>query len=138
MRRRHGHLEPVELCSQEAFAAHSRRFARCKSGPWPDAEALAGRIVRKHCAGMPGPPPTGTGIIAALARPPDPDCNHSAAVDWMLSTIHPHECSILLAGCGVRVEDLARHARAHCYRRPSLVRYLNQFADMFDEGSVPC
>ncbi len=127
MRRRHGHLEPVELCSPEAFAAHSREVANWKSPLWPDAEALAGRIARKHCAGMPGPRPTGAGIIAALARPPDPDCPHRAAVDWMLSTIRPHECSILLAGCGVAVEDLARHARTHHYQRPSLVRYLNQF-----------
>ena len=128
MRRRHGHLEREPLREAEAFAEHTRLYGHCGSGPLPEGEALARRIARKHCAGMAGPRPTGAGILAALARFPDPDCEDSGAVSWMLSTIHPHECAILVTCCGVRVEDLARHVRSRTQQRPAIVRFLNQFA----------
>ena len=144
-RRRHGHLERVALCGAEPFAEYTRLYSHCFAAPLPEGEAIARRIARKHCAGMAGPRPTGAGILAAIARPPDPpapdrdpgDCEASGAVSWMLSTIQPHECAILVTCCGVRIEDLALHVRERGQQRPSIVRFLNQFAVTPGEES-PC
>ena len=127
-RSRFDRLEPVSLREADAFAEYTRLYGHYGSGPLPGAEALARRIARKHCAGMAGPRPTGAGILAALARPPDSDCEDSGAVSWMLSTIHLHEYGILVACCGVRIEDLASHVRARVQQRPAVVRFLNRFA----------
>ena len=146
-RSRFDRLDRVPLREAEAFAEYTRLYGHCGSGPLPEAEAIARRIARKHCAGMAGPRPTGAGILAALARPPAPDrartrelagdCEDSGAVSWMLSTIHLHECAILVTCCGVRVEDLALHVRARVQQRPAIVRFLNQFAVTPGEES-PC
>ena len=152
-RSRFDRLDRVPLREAEAFAEYARLYGHCGSGPLAEAEAIARRIARKHCAGMAGPRPTGAGILAALARPPDPpapparrpglaprdpgDCEDSGAVSWMLSTIHLHECAILVTCCGVRIEDLARHVRARVQQRPAIVRFLNQFAVTPGEES-PC
>ncbi len=128
MRRRHGHLEREALHAPDAFAEHTRLYSHCFAAPLPEGEAIVRRIARKHCAGMAGPRPTGTGILAALSCPPDVNCADSRAVSWMLSTIQPHECAILVTCCGVRVEDLARHVRVRGQQRPAIVRFLNQFA----------
>ena len=71
-RRRLGHLERVALCGAEPFAEYTRLYSHCFAAPLPEGEAIARRIARKHCAGMAGPRPTGAGILAAIARPPDP------------------------------------------------------------------
>lgn len=128
MRRRDGHLDQADLRAAESFAEHTRLCSHLFPEPLPEAEAIARRIARKHCAGMSGPRPTGEDILAALSRPPDTDCDDSGAVSWMLSTIYPHECAVLVTCCGVRVEDLARHVRARGQKRPAIVRFLNQFA----------
>ena len=125
MRRREDRLDQVDLRDPESFAEHTRLYSHLFPEPLPEAEAIARRIVRKHCAGMSGPRPTGTDILGALSRPPD--CDGSGAVSWMLSTIHPHECAVLVTCCGVRVEDLARHVRARGQKRPAIIRFLNQF-----------
>ena len=130
MRRRHGHLEHVALRAPDAFTEYTRLYNHCFAAPLPQAEAIVRQIARKHCAGMAGPRPTGADILAALSRPPDAHCAGSRAVSWMLSTIQPHECAVLVTCCGVRVEDLARHVRVRSQQRPAIVRFLNQFAIM--------
>lgn len=130
MRRRHGHLERVTLHAPNAFTEYTRLYSHCFAAPLADAEAIVRRIARKHCAGMAGPRPTGAGILAALSRPPDADCEDSRAISWMLSTIQPHECAVLVTCCGVRIEDLAHHVRVRSQQRPAIVRFLNQFAIM--------
>lgn len=128
MRRRHGHLERVALQAPDAFAEYTRLYSHCFAVPLSQSEAIVRRIARKHCAGMAGPRPTGAGILAALSLAPDANCADSRAVSWMLSTIQPHECAVLVTCCGVRVEDLARHVRVRSQQRPAIVRFLNQFA----------
>ena len=59
----------------------------------------------------------GAEILAALARAPDPPSEGSRTVSWMLATIRPHECALLVTRCGVRHEDLGRHVRARAQRR---------------------
>ena len=120
-----GRIERVELRGARAFAEYSRRHR--EPAPAPGGEAIAGRIARKHCAGQRGTV-TGAGILAAIALPPDPESDASLAVSWMLSSIRPHECAILVTRCGVSCDDLARHLRARVQQRPEIVRFLNQFA----------
>ena len=120
-----GRTGRVELRGPDAFTRYTGRHGT--PPPAPDGEGIAGLIARKHCAGRRGAV-TGAGILAAIAARPDPESDASLAVSWMLSSIRPHECAILLTRCGVSSEDLARHVRAKVQQRPEIVRFLNQFA----------
>ena len=122
--RRRPEGEPAALRPQSEFSNYATRH-----GPptaTDEAEAIAGTIARKHCAGRNGGI-DGAEILAALAAPPDSKSDASRAVGWMLSTIRPHECVLLVTRCGVRHEDLARHVRARPRQLPAIVRFLNQF-----------
>ena len=123
MSRRRSHTEAA-LRNEAEFSNYSARHGTPKRAD--DAEAIAQTIARKHCAGRSGEI-DGAGILAALAAAPDPECDASRAVGWMLSTIRPHECVLLVTRCGVRHEDLARHVRARPRQQPTIVRFLNQF-----------
>ena len=120
-----GRTGRVELRAPDAFARYTQRHGT--PVPALDGEGIAGMIARKHCAGRRGAV-TGAGILAAIAGRPDPESDASLAVSWMLSSIRPHECAILVARCGVSSEALARHVRARAQQRPEIARFLNQFA----------
>lgn len=70
----------------------------------------------------------GHDILAAFRRPPDPRCDTSGAIGWLLESIRIPEFTKLAVRCGVAYEDLAAHLRAQVRQRPDLVRYLNQYA----------
>ena len=123
MRRQPGR-EPAALRPEAEFSNYAARHE--PPAATDEAEAIACTIARKHCAGRDGTI-DGARILAALAAPPDPGTDASRAVDWMLSTIRPHECVLLVTRCGVRHADLARHVRARPHQRASIVRFLNQF-----------
>ena len=116
--------EPAALRPEAEFRNYAARHRSPAAAG--EAEAIARTIARKHCAGRIGAI-DGAEILAALAAPPDSDRDASRAVGWMLSTIRPHECVLLVTRCGVRHEDLARHVRARPHQRASIVRFLNQF-----------
>lgn len=113
------------LKNAEAFARYAERYPG--SEPRADAEQIAGAIARKHCAGRRGRV-SGAAVLEALRAGPDPACDASNAVDWMLGSISIPECMKLVVLCGVRYEELARALRARAQQREALVRYLNQFA----------
>ena len=119
------HLERMALRDADAFA----RYAKRHSAPPPraNADAIARRIARKHCAGRAGSF-TGAEILEALHAPPAIDNDASRAVAWMLATVSVPECMQLVMHCGVRLELLARHVRARPQKRNAIVRFLNQFA----------
>ena len=114
---------PVVLRPDEDFARYAARHTAQRRGP--DAENVAQIIARKHCAGRRGQV-DGATILKLLNA--DPDSNHEAsAAHWMLSSIAPHECVLLVTRCGVRPQALARHVRARPVQREAIVRFLNQF-----------
>lgn len=120
---------PQTLRSAEAFARYSARHRR--HAPCAEATQIAEAIARKHCAGRRGCI-RGRSLLEALRREPDPRCEASRAIDWMLGSISVPECMKLVVLCGVRHEELARALRARPQQRQALVRYLNQFA--IEEG----
>ena len=123
MRPRRSHTEAA-LRNEAEFSKYTAHHGTPKRAQ--DAEAIAQTIARKHCAGRSGEI-DGAEILAALAAPPDPESDASRTVSWMLSTIRPHECVLLVTRCGVRHEDLARHVRTRPRQQPAIVRFLNQF-----------
>ena len=116
--------EPAALRPEAEFSNYAARHRPPAAAD--EAEAIARTIARKHCAGRNGAI-DGAEVLAALAAPPDSRSGASRAVGWMLSTIRPHECVLLVTRCGVRHEDLARHVRARPRQRAAIVRFLNQF-----------
>lgn len=114
---------PTELRPDEDFARYAARHVAPRRGA--DAEDVAQVIARKHCAGRRGQV-DGATILKLLNA--DPDSNDEAgAAHWMLSSIAPHECVLLVTRCGVRPRALARHIRARPVQREATVRFLNQF-----------
>ena len=124
MMRQSARQTAVTLRPEAEFTAYTARYGA--PTPSADAEAIAGTIARKHCAGRTGTI-DGARILAALGMPPDADSEDSRVVNWMLATIRAHECALLVAHCGVRHEDLARHVRARPQQKEAIVRFLNQF-----------
>ena len=122
--RRHPAYVRPALRSADAFRHYTEI---CGSNPpQRNARHIAAAIARKHCAGRQGNL-DGQAIIDALRREPDPACQTSGAIRWMLGSITIPECTKLAVRCGVRYEDLAAHLRARVQQRDDLVRYLNQF-----------
>ena len=114
---------PTALRPDEDFARYAARYVAPRREP--DAEDVAHVIARKHCAGRRGQV-DGVKILKSLNA--DPDSNDEAgAAHWMLSSIAPHECVLLVTRCGVRPRALARHVRARPVQREAIVRFLNQF-----------
>lgn len=115
--------KPTVLRPDEDFARYAARHAapRCE----PDAEDIAQVIARKHCAGRRGQV-DGATILKSLNADPD-SYDEAGAAPWMLSSIAPHECVLLVTRCGVRPRALARHVRARPVQREAIVRFLNQF-----------
>ena len=91
-----------------------------------DAVSVAGVIARKHCAGRKGYV-DGEGIVSALNAEPAPN-GDDGAVGWLLSSLAPHECALLVTRCGVTPRAVARHLRSRPVRNDRLVGFLNQFA----------
>lgn len=114
MTRRNRSLRP-----DEAFVGLSAK-AQVRCG---DIENIAGVIARKRCAGL-ACPVDGASVVAALNGKP----GGGKAVGWLLSTLSPHECALLVTRCGVRPRLIARHVREAGVRNDGLVRFLNQFA----------
>ncbi len=123
-RRHPDYVAPV-LAPAAAFRRYTAQYGRCE--PAPNAASIAAMIARKHCAGRPGDL-DGHDILAAFRRPPDPRCDTSGAIGWLLESIRIPEFTKLAVRCGVAYEDLAAHLRAQVRQRPDLVRYLNQYA----------
>ncbi len=114
---------PTALRPDEDFARYAVSYVAQRREP--DAEDVAQVIARKHCAGRQGQV-DGATILKSLNA--DPDSNDEAgAAHWMLSSIAPHECVLLVTRCGVRPQALARHVRARPVQREAIVRFLNQF-----------
>ena len=113
------------LREENEFEAYAAQYPT--PAPAPDAEAIAGAIARKHCAGHRGAV-EGATILAALSASPDPDDERSRVVSWMLSGLRANECAILVTRCGIRPVDLARHVRRRATHPAHLVRFLNQFS----------
>lgn len=122
--RKHPAYVRPALRSADAF----RRYTEaCGSNPpQRNARHIAAVIAQKHCAGRRGNL-DGQAILDALRRDPDPTCETSGAIGWMLSSITIPECTKLAVRCGVRYEHLAAHLCARVQQRDDLVRYLNQF-----------
>ena len=111
------------LRPDEDFARYAARYAAPR--PRADAEDVAQVIARKHCAGRRGQVDGATMLKSLNA---DPDSNDEAgAAHWMLSSIAPHECVLLVTRCAVKPQALARHVRARPVQREAIVRFLNQF-----------
>lgn len=115
---------PVELRPDEDFARYATLY--CAERSEPDAADVAQVLARKHCAGRKGQL-DGAAMLASLNANPDQHDGHSAA-NWMLSSIAPHECALLVTRCGVSPQALARHVRSRPVRRAAIIRFLNQFA----------
>ena len=120
--------KPTALRSDEDFARYAANYADAAPRRKPDAEDVAQVIARKHCAGRRGRV-DGATILKSLNANPDPNGEANCAVNWLLSSIAPHECALLVTRCGVKPQALARHVRARPVRREVIVRFLNQFAD---------
>ena len=116
---------PPELADAEAFARYSREYPGQQ--PKEHAEGVADAIVRRHCAGYAGEA-SGRSVLEALRVGPEKAGPGGSAVRWLIETISIPECTKLVVRCGVRYEEIARYVRAAPTRRPSLVRYLNQFS----------
>jgi len=101
-------------------------FAGCDAVPLSNAEQIAGVIGRKRCAGH-RVRVDGRMVLRTLAAAPAAgDAND--AIRWMLSTLAPRECLMLVTRCGVNPRHLARHVREHAIRNAGAIRFLNQFA----------
>ena len=120
--------KPTALRSDEDFARYAANYADAAPRRKPDAEDVAQVIARKHCAGRRGRV-DGATILKSLNANPDPNGEANCAANWLLSSIAPHECALLVTRCGVKPQALARHVRARPVRREAIVRFLNQFAD---------
>ena len=97
-----GHANPTLRMSQGLLRANTARVAR---GAW-----------------------TGADILESLNGEPARNDDGSCAVGWLLSSLAPHECALLITRCGVSPRALARHVRAMSVRNERLARFLNQFA----------
>lgn len=117
-------MTPPELRPDEDFARYVA--GQPDITRQPDAEDVAGVIVRKHCAGRKGRV-DGAGIVESLNGEPGRNDDPGCAVGWLLSSLAPHECALLITRCGVSPRSLARHVRARPVRNDGLVRFLNQF-----------
>lgn len=118
-------MTPQELRPDEDFARYVA--GQPSVTRQSDAEDIAGVIARKHCAGRKGRV-DGAGIVESLDGEPGRNDDPSCAVGWLLSSLAPHECALLITRCGVSPRSLARHVRARPVRNDGLVRFLNQFA----------
>lgn len=114
---------PAVLRPDEDFARYAARHVAPRRGP--DAEDVAHVIARKHCAGRRGEV-DGATMLKSLNADPD-SRDGTGAAHWMLSSIAPHECVLLVTRCGVKPRALARHVRARPVQREAIVRFLNQF-----------
>lgn len=114
----------VALRPDEDFARYATLYVAQRRKP--DAEDVAHVIARKHCAGRAGRV-DGAMILKLLNANPDRK-NGDDATHWLLSSIAPHECALLVTRCGVNPQALARHVRSRPMRRTAIVRFLNQFA----------
>ena len=114
---------PTVLRPDEDFARYAARHAAPRREP--DAEDVAQVIARKHCAGRRGQVDGATILKSLNADPGSSD--EAGAAHWMLSSIAPHECVLLVTRCGVRPQALARHVRARPVQREAIARFLNQF-----------
>ena len=124
MSRRTSHVDR-RLPPEEAFARHTA--SRPPRPPQPNAEHIAGSIVRRHCAGMRGRA-SGREVLAALRVPGTEDESAARTIDWLFGTIETHECVVLMARCGVTIEAMAHYARRQRPLRAKLCRFLAQFA----------
>ncbi|MCY3941248.1 MAG: hypothetical protein OXG29_09260 [Gammaproteobacteria bacterium] len=115
---------PVKLRPDEDFARYVNLYGAQRREP--DAADVAQVIARKHCAGRKGQV-DGATILEALNANPNQHDGHGAA-NWVLSSIAPHECALLVTRCGVSPQALARHVRSRPVRREAIIRFLNQFA----------
>lgn len=117
---------PQRLCPDEDFARYMIQQPAATRPRQPDAEDIAGVIARKRCAGRKGRV-DGADILESLNGEPARNDDGSCAVGWLLSSLAPHECALLITRCGVSPRSLARHVRAIPVRNERLVRFLNQF-----------
>ena len=117
---------PQGLRSDEDFALYMIRQPAAARRRQPDAEDIAGVIARKHCAGRKGRV-DGAVMLESLNGEPARNDDGSCAVGWLLSSLAPHECALLITHCGVSPRSLARHIRAMPVRNEGLARFLNQF-----------
>ena len=122
-RKHPAYVRPV-LQSADVFRRYSDVYG--SNPPQSNALNIAAVIARKHCAGRRGNL-DGQALLDALRRDPDPACETSGAIGWMLGSITIPECTKLAVRCGVRYEHLAARLRARVQQRADLVRYLNQF-----------
>lgn len=124
MSRRTSHVDR-RLPPEEAFARHTA--SRPPRPPQPNAEHIAGSIVRRHCAGM-RDRASGREVLAALRVAGTEDESTARTIDWLFGTIETHECVVLMARCGVTIEAMAHYARRRRPLRAKLCRFLAQFA----------
>lgn len=124
----------TQLRPDEDFARYTAHYAAQRREH--DAEDVARVIARKRCAGRRGSV-DGEGILNSLNADPNPNDETNCAVPWLLSSIAPHECALLVIRCGVKPQALARHVRARPVRRAAIVRFLNQFAVGPDSDADP-
>lgn len=117
---------PQRLRPDEDFARYMTRQPTDGGARQPDAEDVAGVIARKHCAGRKGRV-DGAEILESLNGEPARNDDGTCAVGWLLSSLAPHECALLITRCGVSPRSLARHVRAMSVRNEGLARFLNQF-----------
>ncbi len=122
--RKHPAYARAVLRSADAFRCYTETYG--SNPPLENARHIAAVIARKHCAGRRGSL-DGQAILDALRRDPDPTCETSHAIKWMLSSITIPECTKLVVRCGVRYEHLAAHLRTKLQQRDDLIQYLNPF-----------
>ena len=101
---------PQKLRPDEDFGRYMRQQPAAARSREPDAEDVAGVIARKHCAGRTGRV-DGADILESLNGEPARNDDGRCAVGWLLSSLAPHECALLITRCGVSPRSLARHVR---------------------------
>lgn len=117
---------PQRLRPDEDFARYMAHQPNAGGARQPDAEDVAGVIARKHCAGR-KERVDGADILESLNGEPARNDDGSSAVGWLLSSLAPHECALLITRCGVSPRSLARHIRTIPVWNEGLARFLNQF-----------
>ena len=114
--------KPVVLRPQLEFDDFSARGESEPQGT--EAERIAQNIVQLYNQKNTHDS-AGAEFLAALATPPERQSETNRLVSQILADVEPNECARLVAQCGVRHADLARHARAIQHLNPALVAWLN-------------
>ena len=116
--------KPVVLRPQLEFNDFSARGESEPQGTEAERIAIAQNIAQHY-----NPTNTydsaGAEFLAALATPPERQSKANRLVSQILADVEPYECARLVAQCGVRHADLARHARSIQHLNPALAAWLN-------------